>query len=1074
MLKKLFTFYALMFVMLCANAQIPTNGLVAWYPFTGNAIDSSGNGNNGTVNGASLTTDRFGKTNSAYNFNGINSYIVVKGNSQLFTKEYTVSIWFSPNKNASQNEPPNCLLRSGNSTNCGWQGFELAENHSNIRYGFQDLGNSYYSYSSTIPISYYQKNKWYNITFTRTSNKAIEYFNGQPFDSISNSIYDPAPLCDLFIGSNSLDYNNQPWNVFDGKVDDGRMYNRALSSKEVLTLYHEGGYNMPCIGITGYNPFQDTLSLCGENKLLDAGTGYKSYIWNDGTLAQSLLARASGKYKVIVTTNEGCTLSDSIYIQLVNAKITQRDTTICKGGNLTLNVLEPSFFNKSICDKSQLPTNLLQGLLAYYPFCGNANDASGSNFNGNVNNAVLDYDRFGNLNSAFSFNGINSNINISNTITNQSTNEITVSMWVNLKKINNTNSRVLLYYGNGEYAIEHDNQSIAFQVKLSDQVWYRIESNDTSYFNSWNLMTFQFKKGEYIKIYVNGILKKTGSIPNYELNNPGLPSYIGSAYASANKYSNAIIDDILIYNRILTNDEVKSFVSADVKYLWSTNDTTNYINILPTKSNSYYVTATNGNFSCKDSIYITLKDLTGYNALQDTLRICGDSITLHAGLGFKTYQWSDGTNSEKIFISKLGLYKVFVFDSSGCSTSDSSYISMVKVKINQKDTTITKGSTIKISFNPTFPSMGARYGGGIVFSLSADKKSGLICSEFDQSTNAVWGCYGQQVCCVTSNNGISNTNTIVNSCWENGAARICSDLVLNGYDDWYLPSIDELYSICINQSLIGNFSNVYYWSSTQYSNLQAHAFTLPFGAQGQIYKNNLGGVRAIRYFSNNSYKELKYRWSNGDSSNSINVAPDKTTTYYVEVTDGITVCKDSITIYVTPVNTVPLKFISFVAKRMVKDIPITWKVAEVFNIVGFDLERSFDGTSFSLLNNKPIGTAAEYSFKDNHPQKAWYRVKVNEADGSSWYSWIESVNALPLNVNIYPNPTANKINIVYKANEAGFKIIKLIDIQGKTMLTKTINTLIGNNNISIDITSITNGTYLLVGLSENGNIIIKQ
>jgi hypothetical protein len=171
---------------------------------------------------------------------------------------------------------------------------------------------------------------------------------------------------------------------------------------------------------------------------------------------------------------------------------------------------------------------------------------------------------------------------------------------------------------------------------------------------------------------------------------------------------------------------------------------------------------------------------------------------------------------------------------------------------------------------------------------------------------------------------------------------------------------------------------------------------------------------------------------------------------------------------------VPLKFISFVAKRMGKDIPITWKVAEVVNIVGFDLERSFDGNNFSFLNNKTVGNASEFTFKDNHPQKAWYRVKVNEADGSSWYSWIESVNALPLNVNIYPNPTTSKINILYKANEAGIKMIKLIDIQGKTMLTKSINTQIGNNNISIDISSLSNGTYMLVGLSENGNIIIKQ
>ncbi|TAF12105.1 MAG: hypothetical protein EAZ75_03925, partial [Flavobacteriia bacterium] len=49
-------------------SYVPSNGLVAYWPFSGNANDQSGNGNNGTVNGATLTTDRFGNSNSAYNF----------------------------------------------------------------------------------------------------------------------------------------------------------------------------------------------------------------------------------------------------------------------------------------------------------------------------------------------------------------------------------------------------------------------------------------------------------------------------------------------------------------------------------------------------------------------------------------------------------------------------------------------------------------------------------------------------------------------------------------------------------------------------------------------------------------------------------------------------------------------------------------------------------------------------------------------------------------------------------------------------------------------------------------------
>ena len=51
-------------------SYVPTNGLVGWWGFNGNANDESGNGNNGTVNGPTLTNDRFGNPNSAYDFDG--------------------------------------------------------------------------------------------------------------------------------------------------------------------------------------------------------------------------------------------------------------------------------------------------------------------------------------------------------------------------------------------------------------------------------------------------------------------------------------------------------------------------------------------------------------------------------------------------------------------------------------------------------------------------------------------------------------------------------------------------------------------------------------------------------------------------------------------------------------------------------------------------------------------------------------------------------------------------------------------------------------------------------------------
>ena len=74
-----------------------SNGLVAHWTFDGNAQDSSGRGHHGTVNGAVLTTDRCGRPNRAYLFNGNSSYINVTDHADLRPGHITVSIWLIAN-----------------------------------------------------------------------------------------------------------------------------------------------------------------------------------------------------------------------------------------------------------------------------------------------------------------------------------------------------------------------------------------------------------------------------------------------------------------------------------------------------------------------------------------------------------------------------------------------------------------------------------------------------------------------------------------------------------------------------------------------------------------------------------------------------------------------------------------------------------------------------------------------------------------------------------------------------------------------------------------------------------------
>lgn len=110
-------------------SYVPTNGLVGYWPLNGNANDESGNGNNGIVNGASLTTDRFGNNDSAYNFDGINDYIQINnivGNFGL--SDFTISIWYN-----TQNLNSSHLINKRFNESCGnfWEfrkeGFEISQ-----------------------------------------------------------------------------------------------------------------------------------------------------------------------------------------------------------------------------------------------------------------------------------------------------------------------------------------------------------------------------------------------------------------------------------------------------------------------------------------------------------------------------------------------------------------------------------------------------------------------------------------------------------------------------------------------------------------------------------------------------------------------------------------------------------------------------------------------------------------------------------------------------------------------------------------------------------------------------------
>ena len=129
---------------------------------------------------------------------------------------------------------------------------------------------------------------------------------------------------------------------------------------------------------------------------------------------------------------------------------------------------------------------------------------------------------------------------------------------------------------------------------------------------------------------------------------------------------------------------------------------------------------------------------------------------------------------------------------------------------------------------------------------------GYIVPETDQSASIL---YDDGVFVVTGANGtalgtgLSNTNTIVTAQGAGSyAAKLCADLVLNGYSDWFLPSKDELNKLYINKVAIGGFANANYWNSTENDIQSAWLQNFTDGSQTPGSKNIAARIRAIRTF----------------------------------------------------------------------------------------------------------------------------------------------------------------------------------------------------------------------------------
>jgi uncharacterized repeat protein (TIGR01451 family) len=257
---------------------IPSNGLVGWWPFTGGAEDVSSLQLGGNSVNASLTTDRFGNSHSAYYFNGSNAHIEVPHNMLLNSLPLTISLWFKPD---TVNGGGSLISKYMNASWSGWNvgiggpsdSVEFLAGHYLVGGNCNGIIDGYGCGSGLTYYGELYDNQWHLSTFVVDSIRATFFLDGQEVSSqdwavAPHSVYTPY---NMLIGAYRM--NTQPWNYYKGKLDDLGVWNRALSQEEIAGIYQ----NAICAPIGHvYNDFNQNCTNLGvgvSNVLMEINPG---------------------------------------------------------------------------------------------------------------------------------------------------------------------------------------------------------------------------------------------------------------------------------------------------------------------------------------------------------------------------------------------------------------------------------------------------------------------------------------------------------------------------------------------------------------------------------------------------------------------------------------------------------------------------------------------------------------------------------------------------------------------------------------------------------------------------------
>jgi len=320
---------------------VPTIGLDGWWSFNTNANDLSGNGNNGTVNGASLTSDRNGNPNSAYSFNGSSDFILLPNfflGGSTSVSDLTYFLEFKIDQ-----LPPSGTAYTISGQQSNWR-HKMINIESDGTIQFHGTSSSAY-FDGISPLSSIVPNQWYCVAITFSSSTIKLYLDGllvsTSTTSFTNMDYS------WFSGGNQPSFPTNYFggfhvsagitNYFQGTLDNFGVWNRVLTNLEISNLCQNCNISVTTqpinqsVNISNNAQFTTASSdpLATYQWQTDLGVGFQnlnsvgqySGTTNDTlTIANTTLSNNNQPFRCIISSGS-CSDTSNVAILTVNNNV---------------------------------------------------------------------------------------------------------------------------------------------------------------------------------------------------------------------------------------------------------------------------------------------------------------------------------------------------------------------------------------------------------------------------------------------------------------------------------------------------------------------------------------------------------------------------------------------------------------------------------------------------------------------------------------------------------------------------------------------------------------------------------